>query len=500
VRSLPLLAALLAAACAPAFAPTPASAPAPALLSDPDEYRDRPVSRAAGETYFAETGLGDPYATGFPYPVMLAMLREYPDDLGADFRAFAAKFGFLANDDADALPIGFHLTIDPITRTPFVMMNCQTCHAERLRLPNGELFVSGLGNKRVRMHAYDAALMRIASDPALTESRILPLAREEATRRGVAFPAEYARAIVRATIANLRRRAALRGAAVARLDRAMPGRVATIESFAIALETAQGHVATVPRDIGWSRIPDVRNARYKDTLSFDGAGKGALNALAVEADIAAGARVEWFDGHRHIGTSLAMFLRSFDRKLPFPGAIDPELARRGHDLFVARCAGCHGRYEAGGAIAYKEKVVPLAIVGTDPARANAVTPEFAAAANAVPIAKGLTHVAPTGGYVAPPLVDAWARAPFGHAGQWPSLAALATKPDARPRRFVVLPSASYDLDSVGVRVREGGAAAPGIDEYVYDATLQGFDVGGHPFLAELGDASAKAVIEYVKTL
>src|SRR5262249_54251674 len=148
VRSLIAAAALgLGAACARApTCPNPTTAPqsaAPAeLVSDPDEYRERPISREAGATYFGETGLGRPYAVGFPYPVLLALMRAHPEELGADWGAFAAKFGFLAR--GAELPVGFHLTTDPITGTGFVMTNCELCHAERLRTPKGELFVPGL--------------------------------------------------------------------------------------------------------------------------------------------------------------------------------------------------------------------------------------------------------------------------------------------------------------------------------------------------------------------
>jgi len=150
-------------------------------------------------------------------------------------------------------------------------------------------------------------------------------------------------------------------------------------------------------------------------------------------------------------------------------------------------------------VSYHERVVPLAVVGTDPARADAVTPEFVEAANAIAIARGLTRVAATGGYVPSPLRDIWARAPYGHAGQWPSLRVLATAPSERPRHYVVDPLGDYDLQAVGVRTRPPGSPPSG-DEYTYDGDAPGFDVGGHPFLAKLGDNDAAAVIEFLKGL
>ena len=81
---------------APAPAPTPAKPRADVLMSDPAEYAIDRVSREAGERIFLRTGIGDPYRTGIPYPVFLALLRAYPDVFGATPQELAAKFGFVA--------------------------------------------------------------------------------------------------------------------------------------------------------------------------------------------------------------------------------------------------------------------------------------------------------------------------------------------------------------------------------------------------------------------
>ena len=214
--------------------------------------RIAPSSASAGEKYFGETGLGDPYAAGLPYPVLLAMMRAYPDDLGADWAAFCAKFGALPRDRAQgegddaALPVGFHLTTDPFTKVGFVMNNCELCHAERLRLPQGDVFVPGLGNKRIRIHAYDAALARIARDPGFTSEHLMPLADEAAREHGLAWSPSWRTALLDATIRNLKERQRIRADGVERLKGGLPGRVATIESFMMALGATDGHVIPPP--------------------------------------------------------------------------------------------------------------------------------------------------------------------------------------------------------------------------------------------------------------
>jgi hypothetical protein len=190
--------ALLAACAAP---PAPAAAPparsAQLPMSDPDEYRIHHVSRDAGEAIFTRTGIGDPYRTGLPYPIFLALLRAYPDVLGADTQALARRFGFLARaaepESADpdvraGLPIGMHLTVDPITRVPFVMTSCALCHTERLKWPGGERVVVGLANKRARVHAYDAAYVDLAARPDFEETRLAALALAASREKDVPWP------------------------------------------------------------------------------------------------------------------------------------------------------------------------------------------------------------------------------------------------------------------------------------------------------------------------
>ena len=53
-------------------------------MSEPAEYDIDRISRDAGEAIFTRTGIGDPYRTGVPYPIFLALLRAFPQTFGAD--------------------------------------------------------------------------------------------------------------------------------------------------------------------------------------------------------------------------------------------------------------------------------------------------------------------------------------------------------------------------------------------------------------------------------
>lgn len=507
-----LVLAALVASCEPAR-PAQLSAPAERgeseiLMSSPAEYAEQPVSAQAGGDYFLHIGVGDPYGAGIAYPVLLALMEAYPDALGRDWNELADRFGFIRDPDAKgdpkAPPVGFHLTIDPKTRVPWVVNNCQMCHADRLRLPSGNVVVAGLGNKRVRPHAYANALLRIGVDPGLDERRIEALAAKRAEEWDVPWAPSMRRPIVKATLAGLRAIGSKDEALSARFDGALPGRAATIESFAIALDAYNPSPIPLPAAPGWAKIPDIVGSPYRKTFSYDASGSGTPEGLVLDASFVFGTRPEWYVEHPNIASSMYQYLRSFHRRLPYPRAIDGALAARGHERFEQACSLCHGTYASRGGemlVSYREKVVAASFVGTDPARTDAVTPVFVEAANAFPLTRGLTTVRNTGGYVPPVLLDVWARGLLGHAGQWPSLEVLATAPESRPRRFIVDTEGLYDLDRVGVRYevpQSPRALRPG--EYVYDGTAPGLGVGGHPFLAELTPDDRRAVIEYLKTL
>src|SRR5260221_12472561 len=357
-----------------AIAPAATRAPPAVPISDPAEYDIDRISRDAGKAIFARTGVGDPYRTGVPYPIFLALMRAFPKTFGANTHELAAKFGFVAraadphSDDLDVregLPLGMHLTVDPITRVPFVVTSCALCHAEQLRWPGGEATVIGLANKRVRLHAYDAAFAHVLDEPGFSANKLVRLAGEAAAARHIDWPEQYATAFVGATIGALRQRATDRADLRARTETGPPGRVATIESFVGVLgQLAHASIEYAPT-VGWAKVPDVIGFAQRTTLSWDGSGEGPMDLLAVEADVAAGVRVEWLQQHPFQGASLGAFLRQPEPRPRFPRAIDRGRAERGKKLFEDNCSHCHGHYGADGrALDYDEQVVPLEDVRT----------------------------------------------------------------------------------------------------------------------------------------
>src|SRR5579864_6711750 len=120
---------------------------------------EAPVSAEAGDQLFHSRSLGSPYTTGIPYALWLAMMERYPQELGANWGEFRAKFGLLEDPArAAGLPVGFVLYDTKATATRFLMTNCAVCHTGEI---NGQV-INGLGSRTIRIHAFNSAVMHIA--------------------------------------------------------------------------------------------------------------------------------------------------------------------------------------------------------------------------------------------------------------------------------------------------------------------------------------------------
>lgn len=154
----------------------------------------------------------------------------------------------------------------------------------------------------------------------------------------------------------------------------------------------------------------------------------------------------------------------------FPAnSIDIERAKRGEALFNQSCLKCHGEYQkawsadnahelsevellATTKVIYHDKT-PVKDVGTDPNRHQAMK-FFAESLNNLAISKWMkTKVEPQVGYVPPPLVGIWARYPYFHNNSVPTLCAVLSREQDRPKSFVMGPAINkatdFDQECVG---------------------------------------------------
>jgi mono/diheme cytochrome c family protein len=189
----------------------------------------------------------------------------------------------------------------------------------------------------------------------------------------------------------------------------------------------------------------------------------------------------------------------------YPYAIDETLAARGKPLFDEHCSSCHGTYGEEGE--YPNRLVPLDVVGTDPAYARQAyedSDRFMSWFNRSWYGQ-LAEARPALGYVAPPLDGVWITAPFLHNGSVPSIEALldsGKRPAYWTRSF---DSRDYDPEALGWAYRAldaGKASAPSARERarIYDTTLEGYSNAGHTFGDELTEDERRALIEYIKLL
>jgi hypothetical protein len=241
--------------------------------------------------------------------------------------------------------------------------------------------------------------------------------------------------------------------------------------------------------------------KYKQTMYYDGR-TPAASVRSIMQFLLAEKTAEEFRELEPDFADIHAYIRSLEApKYPFP--IDRAAADRGRAVFEASCASCHGTY--GATVDYPNEVVPLDVIGTDPARIAGLSDRAVEHYNATWFAED-HPVDPTveRGYQAPPLVGIWASAPYLHNGSVPTLRALLDSP-RRPRRYLRPPSTDfehYDRRDVGWKFVEApeGPPDPKDPRRVFDASRYGLGVGGHTFGDKLGEAERTDLIEYLKPL
>lgn len=208
----------------------------------------------------------------------------------------------------------------------------------------------------------------------------------------------------------------------------------------------------------------------------------------------------WENDFRHV----LAYIESIEPP-DYPGPIDTALAAKGRAVFETHCAHCHGSYGDGDDVAYAERMVPLAEIGTDPVRHRGLTPEHRAWLKA----SWMSHhgedpvLTEPAGYVAPPLTGVWASAPYLHNGSVPTLWHL-LHPEDRPtvwRRT----SPKVDRNRVGLTVETfDEVPSEATDAWTrrryFDTTRPGKTATGHDFPNVLDEAQKRAVLEYLKRL
>ena len=250
---------------------------------------------------------------------------------------------------------------------------------------------------------------------------------------------------------------------------------------------------TIPTD-----VPAWWLLKKKNAMFYTGFGRGDFSKFLMMSNLlTVSDTAEASEVSSHFGDVLA-YIRSIQPP-PYPKAINKELALKGKEVFSNNCQSCHGSYGEGGV--YPNLLVPGSRIRTDSMLylANQQEKQFIDWFNKSWFSQGANpaRLAPSDGYVAPPLDGVWATAPYLHNGSVPTIEALLSsklRPAYWTRSFS---STDYDYEHLGWKY-ESKEKADG--KKYYNTLLPGYGNFGHYFGDGLSDKDRKAVIEYLKTL
>ena len=263
----------------------------------------------------------------------------------------------------------------------------------------------------------------------------------------------------------------------------------------------------LPRPLGWERFPDLDTPAWwllkKKKWQYCDGGTSAESSRAMmqfmltptrPAEQVQAAEADFDAIRKHL-------LTLTPPKYPFP--IDAAKAKRGGAVFAKNCAGCHGTY--GERPTFPGKIVPIAEIGTDRVRFDAITDAARNHYNSTWY--GALHPArPTAGYQAPPLDGVWATAPYFHNGSVPTLAGV-LDPSSRPPAFRLThgrDQADFDADRLGWKHEVRSALPPDLKPAAarewFDTRRIGAGNAGHNYGVPLSPAEQAAVLEHLKTL
>jgi mono/diheme cytochrome c family protein len=252
------------------------------------------------------------------------------------------------------------------------------------------------------------------------------------------------------------------------------------------------------------RVPPWWWMKKKNAMFYTTIGRGDHSRFMLFASLLCADSVEELRTLDALAPDIRAYIESLEPPA-FPWPVDAALAEDGRAVFEARCSRCHGTY--GETETFPNRVIPLDVIGTDPAYALAATDgsldRFYEWVERSPHG-GTVRAAPAAGYIAPPLDGIWTAAPYLHNGSVPSLVALL---DSRLRPAVwrhALPR-DYDPEAMGWRYEALDTGKDAVDDAaerarVYDTMRPGYGNGGHLFGDRLTDTERRAVLEYLKTL
>jgi mono/diheme cytochrome c family protein len=431
------------------------------------------TSWSKGQDYFYYQSLGQPLKTGIPYVLWLAMMEQYPKEMGNNWDESSQKFGLVKDPNKnDGLPVGFAITNEPWTNTQFLMTNCSLCHTSKI---DGKI-VQGLGSRDLRLNTLNNTVMSLAKREDFSEEKILPAAKAAAQKFNLdwGFRTKIA---VQMAIKEIKKREATHI-----YMESGPGRNTPIEFAKLAT-----HV-DIEKPYGFVRFPPVWTYVKRQTFGWDGSMHGDLALAAASVEFNKGMSSDYIVAHKDRWDDIYTYVSSLKAPV-YPKPINQKLAESGKKLYVNNCQSCHGGDK------YSEKIIPIQEIGTDSDRLKAMNQALADARNVTGFGK-IVPLETSDGYVAPPLDGIWSRAPYLHNGSVPTLYDLLQPVAKRPTTFYLGSEVLYDFQQIGIQSVLKNTSGL----YQFDTTKEGNLNKGHEYGVRLSNKDKKALLEYLKTL
>jgi len=432
---------------------------------------------------FKYGSLGGENEAGIPYWIFIVLPRLFPEYLPG--LGGYASLG-VAWEQGKELPIGF---TRKIVGFPRVSNNCAVCHTAAYRGNETEnpTFVPAGPGHTMDVQGYFRFLTRCAKDPRFNGPNLM---REIELVYDLSWiDALLYRFVI---IPVVKKRLVEQEQLFAWMEH--PELPAWSRGRDDPMNLTKYFMLRMPEDgtFGPADMPSIWNLnKYTQgmTMNWDGA---SYDPRTVLTDSALGIVVEPQDDFEEHMQWLEDYLRNLPPpKYPFP--VDEKLAAVGKPVFERNCAACHASERTG-------KPVPVEEVGTDRNRLESWNKEAAIAANKTVNRLGVKRTGMVEetltGYIAVHLDGVWLRAPYLHNGSVPTLRAMLTPPEQRPKVFY----RGYDLyDKAGVGFVAHGAEAERVGVR-FDTTQRANGNQGHDYGTALSAGEKNALIEFLKTM
>ena len=479
--------------------------------------RDRPIEYTDDEQHFKYGSTGGERTMGIPYWFWVALPEIFPEYLpdhkpGRGYQSF----GMIYEEGKDPrydLPVG--VSRRNVRGIDVVYLNCAICHTGTVRDAAGTKprVVSGMPAQGLNLGAFEKFLTTIPLDQKFTPQRILDQihAMEGDPNRLIEKPDLINRLIFRYYAVYLMRQKMLmlnQRLGFIHTETWGPGRVDTFNAPKALLNFNMTHAD--PKElIGNADFPSIWNQGPREGMQLHWDGNNtSVNERNLSAAFGTGAYPPTLDA-KLVQRTAAWLLTA--KPLPYPYAIDSQLAQQGAPIYARLCAGCHGERDAPFHGDRVGKVVPIEKIGTDRHRLDSYTYLVAANQGTLyagyeadwgfnqPYPQRFSHFHKTQGYANSPLDGIWLRAPYFHNGSVPNLREV-LEPSAN--RSVTFYRGNDVYDSQNVGFVSDIAEQDGRAFFLYDTAAPGNGHQGHEGTAygtDLPLAEKRALLEYLKT-